>query len=227
MPIFENWDWNSILRSAVGSIPAAISGFYGARQVARANRAAAEIAARNQAANIAEIRQANERAAAMLRPLADVGTPGIEYMHSIMARSPYQFSPAQQIELEDRRRAAIEMIPPSLRGAGRFRTAAINDVLNRARAGMIAENQARQDRAAQALAGTGTGALSNIASFVAGQGPQIARENTAAAEAMANALTGTAASNATTMGQIASFFANAMRDNERASRYRGLKPGGV
>lgn len=219
MALFDDINWGNILSGFAQGVPAMITGYAGARGVAKANRRAAEISESNRQANLSEVRASNERASALLRPMASQQVPAAEYLRSIMARSPYELTPQQDIELADRRRIATEMTPSSLRGAGRTVTAISNDVANRGRAGMIAENQRRTDAAAQNLGQSGGSATTNMASIAAGQGPQVANINTGAATDQANALTSTAAMNAKTLGDITSYFASAAKEADRESRY--------
>jgi hypothetical protein len=218
------FDWGS-LWSGVMKVAPAVAAAYGANQVSKANTGAANIAGATSAANIAEIRAANERAAATLSPIAARATPALDYMSTVMAADPNKLTPAQQIELGDRRRQVVGNITPGLRGSGRFVTGAVNDVVNRGRAGMIADNTRRADEASRSLGSAGVNATTNQASIATGQGPQVAQQNTLAGDARANAMTGTAESNATTLGNIASFFANQQKDAERDSRYKTFKGG--
>ena len=223
MGFFDNWDWSKIINGVVASAPAAITGYVGARGVANANQRAAELASRNRDANLAAITAGNERAGQMLRPIADQATTGIDYLRSVMAQNPYQLTPQQGIELADRRRAAVTATPSGLRGSGRYLTASINDVENRGRAGMIDANTRRADAAGGDLARIGAGATTNMASLSSGQGRDIATINTGAATDQANAITSTAASNAKTLGDITSYFANAVKEGDRESRYGKTK----
>jgi hypothetical protein len=231
MATFDEFDWskfgNTAAQSAAAALPAAVIGYMGHRQVAKGNQQAANIAADTARTNIAEIRTANANAARTLQPIAARATPALDYFQSVMARNPYDFTPGQQIELEDRRRIATNSVSPGLRGSARTNTAVINDVLNRARAGMIDTNQRRADSAAGTLGTAGVNATTNAASIASGQGPQVASQNLQAGQAAGNAITGTAASGADTMGNIASYFANAMKDRERESRYQRYKEGAV
>jgi len=223
MAFFDDINWGNILNGFAATVPAMVTGYVGASGVADANRRAAEIAEQNRQANISEVRASNERAAALLRPVASQQIPATEYLRSIMARSPYELTPQQDIELADRRRIATEMTPPSLRGSGRVVSAISNDVANRGRAGMIAENQRRTDAAAQSLAASGNAGTTGMANLAAREGSQITPINTGAATDQANALTSTAAMNAKTLGDITSYFASAAKDADRESRYGKAK----
>ena len=223
MGFFDNWDWSKIVNGLAASAPAMVTGYIGARGVANANQQAAELAGRNRDANLAAITAGNERAGKMLQPIADQAMPGIDYLRTVMAQNPNQLTQQQEIELADRRRAAVTATPSGLRGSGRYLTASINDVNNRGRAGMIDTNTRRADAAGGDLARMGTAATTNMASLSSGQGRDIATINTNAATDQANAITGTAESNAKTLGDITSYFANAVKDADRESRYGKAK----
>ena len=195
--IGKAFNWGDVGKSAVMALPQAVAAGVGSNMVARGNQAAVDIANQNRQQNLA-----------LLQPSLQQQGTAIEYMRGTMARRPQDLSPQQQIQLGDTRRQAVEMTPSSLRGSGRAQTAIINDVANRARAGMIAGNQQRSDTAAQTLGGYGA----NATNAMVGQ-------NTATNNVAIDAATGTAGSNAQTMGNIASFFANAVKDRERESRY--------
>ena len=223
MSFFDSVNWDSIINGFAASVPSMVTGYIGASGVADANRRAAEIAERNRQANLSEVRANNERAAALLRPAASQQIPATEYLRSIMARSPYELTPQQDIELADRRRTATEMTPPSLRGSGRVVSAISNDVANRGRAGMITENQRRTDAAAASLGQSGGAATTGMANIAARQGGQIADINTPAATDQANALTRTAESNNAALANIMSYFSNASKESDRESRYGRAK----
>jgi hypothetical protein len=110
--------------------------------------------------------------------------------------------------------------------------------VNRGRAGMIAQNIQRGDEAARTLTSTGTAmrtaGTGQVASIAANQGGQVAGQNSGAAnvqqnaatttgDAAANAQTATGAVQAGSLGDMASFFANAVKDSDRESRYRKYK----
>lgn len=223
MGFFDGWDWGKIVNGFAASAPAMITGYAGARGAADANREAAAIVERNRQANIAETTAANERAAGYLQPVADQTIPATAYLRTVMARSPYEFTPQQETEQADRLRLATRSMPSAFRGSGRATSAVLNDVANRGRAATIAENQRRSDTAAGTLAGTGGQANVNLANLSARGGGQIADINTGAATDQANALTSTGAMNAKTLGDITSYFANAVKDADRESRYGKAK----
>lgn len=223
MSFFDGFDWSKIINGAAAAAVPAVTGYYGAKQVANANQQAAEIAGRNRDTNLAAITAANERAGTMLQPIASQAGTGIDYLRTVMARNPNELTPQQEIQLADSRRQMVMQTPSGLRGSGRFLTAAVNDVNNRGRAGMIDANTRRADTAGSELARMGTGATTNMASLSSGQGRDIATINTGAATDQANAVTNTAASNAKTLGDITSYFANATKDADRESRYGRAK----
>ncbi len=196
--LFSGWDWGKIAQGFAGSVPGAITGYMGANQVANANQRAAQIAQQNAAANRQVLTQAS--------------APALQYLQTVMATDPYKLTPQQQITLEDSRRQMVSATPAGLRGSGRFLTAAVNDVNNRGRAGFIDSNIRRADTSAV-----------EQGKIAGGLARSITGENTQAAQATGNAITGTATSNARTLGDIGSYFANAVKDSNRDNRYRDFK----
>jgi len=198
MAFFDDWDWGKIAQGFAGALPGAVTGYLGARQVAGANTQAAEIAQRNAEANAARMQRAS--------------APAMQYLQTVMAHNPNELTPQQDIQLGDARRRMVSATPTGLRGSGRYLAAAVSDVENRGRAGMIDTNTRRAD----------TSAISqgNIATNTANA---VSREATTGAEAGANAITNTAASNAKTLGDITSYFANSLKDSDRESRYGRAK----
>uniref|UniRef100_A0A6M3IS15 Uncharacterized protein n=1 Tax=viral metagenome TaxID=1070528 RepID=A0A6M3IS15_9ZZZZ len=225
MAFFDDWDWGKLASGIGKTIVPAVTGYYGAKNVADANRQAAEIAQANAAANRGVITAANDRAIGFLQPQTDAAAPAQDYLRTVMAQNPNQLTPQQQIDLTDRGRAVVTNTPSGLRGSGRYLTASINDVQNRGKAGMIDANTRRSDTAASTLAARGAGASTGAANLSANAGSQITGVNTLGADAGANALTSTAASNAQTLGDLGSYFAQAMKDADRGSRYNDFKAG--
>ncbi|MDP2620590.1 MAG: hypothetical protein Q8P46_10515 [Hyphomicrobiales bacterium] len=225
MGFFDGWDWNGIANGIARSAPAAISNFVGASQVASANQRAAQMAADNAAANRAVLTSANTTAQGYLQPQIAAGAPAADYLRTVMAQNPNELTPQQEIQLADTRRQAVTATPSGLRGSGRYLTASINDVNNRGRAGMVAANTGRADAAANTLASRGAGAATGAANLASNLGTQVANVNTTGADAGANAITTTADSNNAALQNIGSFFANAVKDADRESRYRGFKTG--
>ena len=223
MAFFDGWDWGKIASGIGQSIVPAVATYYGARKVADANQQAAQLAQENAAANRGVVTAANERAIGFLQPQIDAAAPAQDYLRTVMAQNPMTLSPQQEIELADRRRAAVTATPSGLRGSGRYLTASINDVQNRGRAGMIAGNQARTDAAANTLAARGAGAATGAANLASNTGTQMVGVNNAGTDAAGNAITATADSNNAALQNIGSFFANAMKDADRESRYGRAK----
>ena len=237
MAFFDGWQWDKIAAGIGQSIVPAVATYYGAKKVADANQQAAELAAANANANrgvvannTAAITAANDKAISFLQPQIDAAAPATDYLRTVMAQNPMQLTPQQETELADRRRAAVTATPTGLRGSGRYLTASINDVNNRGKAGMITTNQARTDNAASTLAARGAGAAtgaanlaSNTGTQIAGQGTQLVGVNNAGTDAAGNAVTATADSNNAALQNIGSFFANAMKDADRNSRYENYK----
>lgn len=223
MAFFDGWDWGKIASGIGQSIVPAVATYYGARKVADANQQAAELAAANATANRGVITAANDRAIGFLQPQIDAAAPATDYLRTVMAQNPMQLTPQQEIELADRSRAAVTATPTGLRGSGRYLTASINDVQNRGRAGMIASNQARTDNAATTLASRGAGAATGAANLAANSGTQMVGVNNTGTDAAGNAITATADSNNASLQNIGSFFANAIKDADRESRYGRAK----
>jgi hypothetical protein len=138
-------------------------------------------------------------------------------------------NPAQDRELADRTLRATRGVPLSLRGSGRTSTAMINDTVNRCREGMISQNLARSDAAANTLTSQGMSSVRTaapaLANIATGQASNIAAENTGAAEPTANAGTATANSDNAALSAIASYFAKQNADAARPSQYAAYKAG--
>lgn len=186
MAMFDDWNWGTIANAFGQTVVPAVTSLIGANQVGKANANAAQIAQANATANKATLTAAN--------------APAMQYLQSVTARDPNQLTPAQDIQLADTRRQMVTSTPTGLRGSGRFLTAAVNDVNNRGRAGMIATNTARSDSANMQRG--------NLASNL---GTSIAGQNTAGNYATANAGTATAGSNNMALQNIGSYFANSMK----------------
>lgn len=223
MALFDDWDWGKIAQGLIASIPGTVASVAGANQVSDANQQAANLALVNAAQNRDVLSQATERGLGFLRPQLEAGAPATAYLRTVMAGDPYSLTPAQKIDLADRRQRVLAGMSPGLRGSGRYVAAALGDVENRGRAGMIDANIARADQAARTLNAQGANAGASSANLSTQLGPAIAGQNTLATDTAGNAVTGTAASNAQTMGDIASFFANAVKEGTRDSRYRDFR----
>lgn len=223
MGFFDGWQWDKIAGGIGSSIPQAVATYYGASKVADANQQAAQLAQENAVANRGVITAANDRAIGFLQPQIDAAAPAQDYLRTVMAQNPNQLTPQQSIELADRGRAAVTATPTGLRGSGRYLTASVNDVQNRGRAGMIAQNLARTDNAANTLAARGAGASTGAANLASNTGTQMAQVNQTGSDAQANAITATADYNNASLQNIGSFFANAMKDADRESRYGRAK----
>jgi len=151
---------------------------------------------------------------------------GADYMRTVVARDPNQLTPQQKIDLADRARVTMRGINPGLRGSGRFTTAAINDVVNRGKAGMIQTNQTRSDQAGGQLFSTGANmsqsAAGNLANVATGQAKDVANIETGYGTNAGNAAVAQGQVNADTIGAIGSVFADAMKQgrNGRYDEYR-------
>lgn len=225
MAMFDDWDWGKILGSAAGAIPGAVATVIGANKVADANTRAAQLAETNRVANQKLLADQNAKGVELLKTQTTAAQPAMEYLNSVVAQNPYQLNPQQTIELGDRSRKAVTSMPAGLSGSGRFRTAAVNDVQNRGRAEMIDTNVKRSDAAATGLAQRGAGATTAAANMTAGLGPQAVGVNNTGTDAQGNAITATADSNNVALNNIGSFFANAVKDADRSSRYQTFKTG--
>lgn len=223
MSFFSDWDWSKIASGIGQSIVPAVATYYGASKVADANQQAANLAAANATANRGVITAANDKAIGFLQPQIDAAAPATDYLRTVMAQNPNQLTPQQEIQLADTRRQMVTSTPSGLRGSGRFLTAAVDNVNNRGRAGMIATNQARTDNAANTLAARGAGAATGAANLASNTGTQMVGVNNAGTDAAGNAVTATADSNNAALQNIGSFFANAMKDADRSSRYDNYK----
>jgi hypothetical protein len=227
MGLFDGWDWEKIATGfgagLVNAAPAIVAGGISAYNSSRANTQAADIAARTRDANVAATSAANDRAIQTLSPMVANAQPAQDYLRSVMATNPYALTPQQDQEMKDRMLLANRSLPSAFRGSGRATSAVLNDTMNRGRAGMIDQNMRRSDAAAGSLNSSGTSATNNIASIQAGAGRQVAGFNDDAGTNQANALTATADSNNSAIASIASYFANASKDNEREGRYGRAK----
>jgi len=224
MASFDGWDWGKIAGGVAQSIVPAVATYYGANKVADANQQAANLAAANAAANRGVVTAANDKAISFLQPQIDAAAPAQDYLRTVMAQNPYQLNPQQEIDLADRRRAAVTATPTGLRESGRYLTASINDVQNRGRAGMIAQNTARTDAAANTLAARGAGASTGAANLASNTGTQMVGVNNAGTDAAGNAITATADSNNASLQNIGSFFANAMKGRYGSDQTYKLVP---
>lgn len=254
--MFEDWDWNklagNVAQGAITALPAFVAGNYGARQVAGANQRAADLSAANRTANAGVITGANADAQNRLKLLSDqmegirtdgagISAPAVGYLRDTVARDPYALTPEQQQSMADATRAANSQLTNfGTAGSGRATSAVINDLQNRTRQGLITKNVNRSTDAAGRLATIGgqrqSQAISGIqsagtqgAQIAANAGPALAHENTQATTDMGNAITGTANSNAGTVGMLAGTFARAANDagsEGRASRYGRFAAGG-
>lgn len=223
MAFFDGWDWGKIAGGVAQSIVPAVSTYYGAKKVADANQQAAELAAANATANRGVVTAANDRAIGFLQPQIDAAAPATDYLRTVMAQNPNVLTPQQEIQLADTRRQMVTQTPSGLRGSGRFLTAAVDNVNNRGRAGMVATNTARTDNAASTLAARGGAAATGAANLASNTGTQMVGVNNAGTDAAGNAITATADSNNASLQNIGSFFANAMKDADRSSRYENYK----
>ena len=210
----------------IGPAISIASSVLGGNETASGNEAGAAASTVGRDKAVAALTAGADRARAVVNPqLAQAqkvfGT-GVDYLGRVVARDPNILTPQQEIDLADRRRITLRGINPGLRGSGRFTTAALNDITNRGKAGMIAANTARADAGANTLTSTGgtmqTGAVNTLANLESGQGKDIANVETGNATNQGNAAVATGNVNSSTIGDIGSFFADAIK-GDRNSRY--------
>lgn len=185
------------------------------------NNDAAQIAQSTADKQIAALNAAYDKVSPYLKRSADVQPGAIDYLQQVMATgaNPYKLTPAQKIEMGDRIRIAKEMTPLSIRGSGRATSAIINDVANRGRAAMGAQNQARADTAANTLNTTGAQGANNLANLATGNASGTVSALGTAGDVAANAATANASNTASTLGQLGGFFADYLKNQERNSRF--------
>lgn len=187
-----------------------------------------------------KVEAAGQQTQQKLDVLAGQGQPGIDYLRTLTVTNPYSLNPQQQLQLEDARRVAVNSMPSGLRGSGRAVTASVRRVEEGTRGDMIASNQRRSDSAANVLAGMGNNAAMQSAQVpvqtagqsanIIGQGANITSQtgrtiadNTmTGATTLANADVASANSSASTLGAIASIFANDSKERARDERYKKL-----
>lgn len=208
-----------------GAIAGAASGLSGAA-ANKGNAKAAEINEEMRDKARTAITTAGTEARGYQQPMLARGTEmldtGADYIRTVAARDPYVLTPQQKLDLADRARTTLRGINPGLRGSGRFTTAAINDVVNRGKAGMIASNQARGDTAGTQMFSTGanmtTRAADNLTNVATGEGKDLANIETGYGTNAGNAAIAQGAVNSSTIGAIGSVFADAMK-GDRSGRY--------
>lgn len=180
MAIFDDFDWGDVVKSVAPIIPAAVSGYIGARNAADANRQAADAIRTGQeqgvrsiqlsnADAINSIQQGNAEARNTLTGLqqrvGEIAGPGTSHLRGILAVNPAMLTPAQQVELGDAQRTWGNQIQRQA-GSGRAMVAMQNDLTNRTKARMIDENRRRADSAATTLHGLNASTLPAVASGI-------------------------------------------------------------
>ena len=208
-------DWGGIAKKFITSTATQIPQIYGAYQAGRrANAAADRQSALINAGNTDRMRRLD----ALTAEGRDVSAPAIAHYRAELARSPGELRPAQEIALGDAQRE-FSRAPTLARMGGRAFTRGFSDVTNRFRSGAVEANRLTQDRAAAALMGRG-----NIGLTAGVAGAQAPAQT---GLALADVEGGRGQAQADTMATISSYFANAVKDSERESRYKDLKPGGA
>lgn len=202
-----DFDWESIASSFLGTAPSIISSVVGGQRVAQANTRAAQLSENSNAAALNELRNTREQA-------VNLGAPGVQYLRNVVSRDPSMLTPAQTQAISDSQREFNR--GPALKSyGGRAYSRMFADMSGRMRAGAVQQNQQRSDSAAGNLSGITRQGLS--------MSPAIAQVQSRAGDAAGNAMTANASTEADTMGQIASVFANSVKDQNRESRYAGYK----
>lgn len=135
------------------------------------------------------IREGTGQAVGTLAPVAAQYGPAVANLNRIAVADPYNFTPSQQILLDDTANDVRASLAASgLRGAGRSGVAVFNDVMNRQRARLHEENQARSDNALSTLTNIGTTGIRDVAGLQAGQGSNIAATETGVGTGVAGSL---------------------------------------
>lgn len=234
MALFDDIDWGAIGKRAISSaaeaIPAAVVGAVSASRARKANTAAAEQANQARLQGIRAIQAGNDAARAEIVRFGDRmnvnAAPANAHLRDVIAVNPTALTDQQQIELADAQRTwnARMGANPSINGSGRGTVAMHNDLTNRTKARMLAENRARQDAAARTLAGTGNAAAGTVATSLANLNTQGAKATADGLADMgttaANATTDTEAVNQSALSAISSVIASASERDRREQRYR-------
>lgn len=225
MSFFDDFDWGRVIESAVQVIPSVI----GTSMTNRANTKAAQIATDAGAQQAQAIQAGNAAAIEELRQSREsaerIGAPGVQHLQRVVARNPAQMTPAQEQAIKD---AQLEFNRgPAMKSyGGRAHSRMFSDMTNRVTMGAQDTNRREADAAAGNLTGFTRQAMSvapAIANVQARTGEQVGRVAGQVGDTQAGAVTANANTSADAMGQIASVFANAMKDQDRESRYRGYK----
>ncbi len=195
----------------------------GQSQASKANKRAAEIAAEAERNSTAAIVQGNQQAQARFDQLSTQGQPGMDYLRTVTGADPNVLTPQQQLQMEDLRRASTQQLAASgLRGSGRAVTASLRQVEQAGMGDMIAGNQRRSDAAASQLAGIGSNSQVAAGQTQQATGQAIGQGIQSTGNTLANAELANAGTNASTMGAIASIFANDAKDRAAEKRYKAV-----
>ncbi len=212
MALFDNFDWGalgrSVLTGVAGALPTAVIGAYSANRTAKANNQAANMVAGNAQAQIDLTRENRDMA-------LKTAEPALSQFRAIAGQDPNVLTPQQQIQTEDAMRGFNDK---NLLGTvgGRSYSKMYGDTRNRINAGTVEANRGRQMQA--------NSSIGNIANQQANTITSTGRDQVNlmgnATDAQANAVTANAQNNADVLGQIGSYFATAMKDADRSSRYK-------
>lgn len=204
MSLFDNFDWGAVASSVAGAAPSLIGTVMANRTATRGNSRAAQIAQGGNNAALEEMRAGRESA-------ERTGAPGVQYLRNVVARDPGQITPAQQQAIADSQREFNR--GPALKAyGGRAFSRMFADTTGRMRANAVTENQRNQQQAASTLSGVATQGrnMTPAIAQIQARGANIAAAGTAV----------NAQDTADTYGQIASVFANSVKEADRGRRYK-------
>lgn len=210
--------FNSSLVNTVLQVGTAL---YGQSQARKANEKAANIMAAATNKNTEAIQAGAQEAKGIYNAQQLRAAPGTNYLSTVVARNPYELTPEQRAGLDEaRRQAQARLAASGLRGAGRAVTASIRNVegdyTNRA----VTSNLGSQQSAANTLATEGFSAGTNEANLVANTGVRVGAGNLSAGETMANQETAGGKVAGSTMGAIASVFAQNQKDRLKEKKVK-------
>lgn len=214
------WDSLGKLFSADNLLAGAIVGgasLYSSSQASKANKQAAQIAARGAQAQADAIREGNRMADQRLQQISAETAPGTSYLRTVVS-NPMALTPLQQQQLEETRRQSTNALRRSgLSGSGRAVTAAIknveSDFTNRA----MDSNMRRADSAATNLSGANIAAQTGGANLEASTGRAQGQAASTGADAAAGATIANGRLGGQAIGDLAGVIAADVKGRE--SRY--------
>lgn len=207
----DDGGWGGIATAFLGNLAGQLPAIYMANQASKRIQAgqnqASRIAQATTAAQLANQQRIEQQASAE-------GAPAIAYYRSVMAERPEVLRPAQQVALNDARREFANRSTLGRMG-GRAVARGVSDINTRFKANAMEANRNAQGQAASQLMGRG-----NLG-IAAGTGmtPVIG----SGGEAQANLAAAGGQTQADALAAISSYFANAIKDTERDSRYKDYK----